>query len=50
LGYFQQPARASHAWSSPLLLSLCAGLHRKSVNANRPNLFIITISLSGKRC
>src|SRR6266404_4988854 len=29
-------SRASHAWSSVLPVSLCAGVHRKSVNANRP--------------
>jgi hypothetical protein len=27
-----------------LPVSLCAGVHRKSVNANRPNLITITIS------
>jgi hypothetical protein len=30
----------SHAWSNPSPVSLCAGLHRKSVNANRPSLYL----------
>jgi hypothetical protein len=39
-------SRASHAWRSAFPVSLCAGVHRNSVNANRPNLITITISHS----